>query len=150
MVMEDVKGKLKNTGELFTADGKVNAEGIAKTNNMNTGELYQWYKGEGKNVGDLSDGKSKRGLKFTINGDGNINSIRSSTGGGTHGESPYRVFGTTENGKIKVVKGGVSQYEIRGNTPERATLVFSDESGKTNGKWVPPIISTENKNNQEE
>lgn len=59
--MEDVKGKLKNTGELFTADGKVNAEGIAKTNNMNTGELYQWYKGEGKNVGDLSDGKSKRG-----------------------------------------------------------------------------------------
>ena len=46
--MEDVKGKLKNTGELFTADGKVNAEGIAKTNNMNTGELYSGIKEKGR------------------------------------------------------------------------------------------------------
>lgn len=64
-----------------------------------------------------------------------------SNGGGTHGEAPYKIFGTSENGKLKIVDGNPDQYKIRGNTPEKATIIFTEE---IHGKPLIPIFNIGN------
>ncbi len=74
-------------------------------------------------------------------GDSKISHIRTNNGGGTHGEVPYKLFGTSENGKLKIVDGNPGQYKIRGNTPERATIIFTEE---IHGKPLIPIFNIDN------
>ncbi|BBM56841.1 hypothetical protein JMUB4039_0819 [Leptotrichia trevisanii] len=140
-VMEKLDGELNHPKELFMKDGKINTENLIKTNNMSGRQLYQRYKAEGIEVSEIIDANNKRGIKFDIMGDSKISHIRTNNGGGTHGEVPYKLFGTSENGKLKIVDGNPGQYKIRGNTPERATIIFTEE---IHGKPLIPIFNIDN------
>lgn len=146
-VMEKIKGELTHPEELFTKDGKINTENLLKADNMSGRQLYQKYKAEGIKVSEIVDASDKRGIKFDIKGNSNISHIRTNNGGGIHGEAPYKLFGTSENGKFKIVNGSLNQYIVRGNTPEKATIIFTE---KINGKPIIPIIDINSTDKEKE
>ena len=86
-------------------------------------------------------------LRRIIKGNSNISHIRTNNGGGIHGEAPYKLFGTSENGKFKIVNGSLNQYIVRGNTPEKATIIFTE---KINGKPIIPIIDINSTDKEKE
>ncbi|ASC02002.1 hypothetical protein CBG50_00945 [Fusobacterium polymorphum] len=85
----------------------------------------------------ISDTKgSGNGQRLIITGHKSIGSIRSNSKG-TH-EMVYKVvsgnFKDINNnplpGKIKVLEGKSEEYHIRGNTPEKAELIFVEKKEK--------------------
>ena len=83
---------------------------------------------------ELTDASGSGGGQRLIIQGHNIGSIRSNTSAGTH-RSIYRIIsgnfkddnGGKFPGKIKVIEGTPDSYHTRGNTPEKAEIIFVEK-----------------------
>jgi len=55
----------------------------------------------------------------------NINQVQFSPGGGKHGPAPYIKFSTTNQGKIKIVKGSKKNYNA--TSDDKAKVLYTEE-----------------------
>ena len=131
VVIESSSEKIKSVDELLTKEGQ------AKLPNTSLKELEIIAQKEGYGTQFISDTKgSGNGQRLIITGHKSIGSIRSNSEG-TH-EMVYKVvsgnFKDINNnplpGKIKVLEGKPEEYHTRGNTPEKAELIFVEKRRK--------------------
>ena len=131
VVIESSSEKIKSIDELLTKEGQ------AKLPNTSMEELETIAQKEGYGTQFISDTKgSVNGQRLIITGHKSIGSIRSNSEG-TH-EMVYKVvsgnFKDKNNnplpGKIKVLEGKPEEYHTRGNTPEKAELIFVEKKEK--------------------
>ena len=131
VVIESSSEKIKSIDELLTKEGQ------AKLPNISLKELEIIAQKEGYGTQFISDTKgSGNGQRLIITGHKSIGSIRSNSEG-TH-EMVYKVvsgnFKDKNNnplpGKIKVLEGKPEEYHTRGNTPEKAELIFVEKKGE--------------------
>ena len=136
VVIESSSEKIKSVDELLTKEGQ------AKLPNTSLKELEVLFKNAGYKT-DFSDTRgSGGGQRLIIQGhkteDGqSIGSIRSNTSAGTH-KSNYKIIsgnfknenGENIGGKIKIVERSPDSYNTRGNTPEKAELIFVEKRRK--------------------
>ena len=136
VVIESSSEKIKSIDELLTKEGQ------AKLPNTSLKELEVLFKNAGYKT-DFSDTRgSGGGQRLIIQGhkteDGqSIGSIRSNTSAGTH-KSNYKIIsgnfknenGENIGGKIKIVERSPDSYNTRGNTPEKAELIFVEKRRK--------------------
>jgi len=139
VVIESSSEKIKSVDELLTKEGQ------AKLPNTSLKELEVLFKNAGYKT-DFSDTRgSGGGQRLIIQGhkteDGqSIGSIRSNTSAGTH-KSNYKIIsgnfknenGENIGGKRKIVEGSPDSYNTRGNTPEKAEIIFVEK--KEENKW---------------
>ena len=133
VVIESSSEKIKSVDELLTKEGQ------AKLPNTSLKELEVLFKNAGYKT-DFSDARgSGGGQRLIIQGhkteDGqSIGSIRSNTSAGTH-KSNYKIIsgnfknenGENIGGKRKIVEGSPDSYNTRGNTPEKAEIIFVEK-----------------------
>ena len=133
VVIESSSKKIKSVDELLTKEGQ------AKLPNTSLKELEVLFKNTGYKT-DFSDARgSGGGQRLIIQGhkteDGqSIGSIRSNTSAGTH-KSNYKIIsgnfknenGENIGGKRKIVEGSPDSYNTRGNTPEKAEIIFVEK-----------------------
>ena len=133
VVIESSSEKIKSVDELLTKEGQ------AKLPNTSLKELEVLFKNAGYKT-DFSDARgSGGGQRLIIQGykteDGqSIGSIRSNTSVGTH-KSNYKIIsgnfknenGENIGGKRKIVEGSPDSYNTRGNTPEKAEIIFVEK-----------------------
>ena len=133
VVIESSSEKIKSVDELLTKEGQ------AKLLNTSLIELEVLFKNAGYKT-DFSDARgSGGGQRLIIQGhkteDGqSIGSIRSNTSAGTH-KSNYKIIsgnfknenGENIGGKRKIVEGSPDSYNTRGNTPEKAEIIFVEK-----------------------
>ena len=131
VVIESSSEKIKSVDELLTKEGQ------AKLPNTSLKELEIIAQKEGYGTQFISNTKgSGNGQRLIITGHKSIGSIRSNSEG-TH-EMVYKVvsgnFKDINNnplpGKIKVLEGKPEEYHTRGNTPEKAELIFVEKRRK--------------------
>ena len=133
VVIESSSKKIKSIDELLTKEGQ------AKIGNSSIEELQNLFEEAGYKTERTNANGSGGGEKLIIQGhkteDGqSIGSIRSNTSAGTH-KSNYKIIsGNFKNenrenigGKIKIVEGSPDSYNTRGNTPEKAELIFIEK-----------------------
>ena len=133
VVIESSSEKIKSVDELLTKEGQ------AKLPNTSLKELEVLFKNAGYKT-DFSDTRgSGGGQRLIIQGhkteDGqSIGSIRSNTSAGTH-KSNYKIIsgnfknenGENIGGKRKIVEGSPDSYNTRGNTAEKAEIIFVEK-----------------------
>ena len=133
VVIESSSKKIKSIDELLTKEGQ------AKIGNSSIEELQNLFEEAGYKTERTNANGSGGGEKLIIQGhkteDGqSIGSIRSNTSAGTH-KSNYKIIsgnfknenGENIGGKIKIVEGSPDSYNTRGNTPEKAELIFIEK-----------------------
>ena len=133
VVIESSSKKIKSIDELLTKEGQ------AKIGNSSIEELQNLFEEAGYKIERTNANGSGGGEKLIIQGhkteDGqSIGSIRSNTSAGTH-KSNYKIIsgnfknenGENIGGKIKIVEGSPDSYNTRGNTPEKAELIFIEK-----------------------
>ena len=130
--LEPKSGKVENLSELLTD------EGIAKLKNMTTEEVANLFEKEGLNPKDFKDTSGTgNGQKFSIPNNKfmipvdfekgkrkmiTVGSVRTNSGG-SHGSSPYILFGTND-GKYKIVFGDPKDYKYNITNKENANIIF--------------------------
>ena len=133
VVIESSSEKIKSVDELLTKEGQ------AKIGNSSIEELQNLFEEAGYKTERTNANGTGGGEKLIIQGhkteDGqSIGSIRSNTSAGTH-KSNYKIIsgnfknenGENIGGKIKIVEGSPDSYNTRGNTPEKAELIFIEK-----------------------
>ena len=131
VVIESSSEKIKSVDELLTKEGQ------AKLPNTSLKELEIIAQKEGYGTQFISDTKgSGNGQRLIITGHKSIGSIRSNSEG-THEMVYKEVSGNFKDinnnplpGKIKVLEGKPEEYHTRGNTPEKAELIFVEKKEK--------------------
>ena len=127
VIIESSSEKIKSIDELFTKEGQ------AKIGNSSMEELQNLFEEAGYKT-ELTDASGSGGGQRLIIQGHNIGSIRSNTSAGTH-RSIYRIIsgnfkddnGGKFPGKIKVIEGTPDSYHTRGNTPEKAEIIFVEK-----------------------
>ena len=127
VIIESSSEKIKSIDELFTKEGQ------AKIGNSSMEELQNLFEEAGYKT-ELTDASGLGGGQRLIIQGHNIGSIRSNTSAGTH-RSIYRIIsgnfkddnGGKFPGKIKVIEGTPDSYHTRGNTPEKAEIIFVEK-----------------------
>ena len=130
--LEPKSGKVENLSELLTD------EGIDKLKNMTTEEVANLFEKEGLNPKDFKDTSGTgNGQKFSIPNNKfmipvdfekgkrkmiTVGSVRTNSGG-SHGSSPYILFGTND-GKYKIVFGDPKDYKYNITNKENANIIF--------------------------
>ena len=133
VVIESSSKKIKSIDELLTKEGQ------AKIGNSSIEELQNLFEEAGYKTERTNANGSGGGEKLIIQGhkteDGqSIGSIRSNTSAGTH-KSNYKIIsgnfknenGENIGGKRKIVEGSPDSYNTRGNTPEKAEIIFVEK-----------------------
>ena len=129
VITESSSEKIKSIDELLTKEGQ------AKIGNSSMEELQNLFEEAGYKT-ELTDASGSGGGQRLIIQGHNIGSIRSNTSAGTH-RSIYRIISGNfkdDNGgsKIKVIEGTPDSYHTRGNTPEKAEIIFVEKKEENN------------------
>jgi hypothetical protein len=132
VITESSSEKIKSIDELLTKEGQ------AKIGNSSMEELQNLFEEAGYKT-ELTDASGSGGGQRLIIQGHNIGSIRSNTSAGTH-RSIYRIIsgnfkddnGGKFPGKIKVIEGTPDSYHTRGNTPEKAEIIFVEKKEENN------------------